>query len=175
MQINLNTQRLTLRSVIQNDWKALQALWIDYNRSEYCKYDAYNPVDDELVYSRVEGWNCVNHVMKNHHYLAVCYYDNLIGFFSVHPYRESYEIGYCFHSDYHGHGYASEALECLTNYLKTWNASSMYIRTGLNNIPSVNLVMRNGFKCIEEEQISFYNDAFGNPIYFVGGVFYKAL
>lgn len=29
MQINLNTQRLTLRSVIQNDWKALQALWID--------------------------------------------------------------------------------------------------------------------------------------------------
>lgn len=35
--------------------------------------------------------------------------------------------------------------------------------------------MRNGFKCIEEEQISFYNDAFGNPIYFVGGVFYKAL
>lgn len=80
MQINLNTQRLTLRSVIQNDWKALQALWIDYNRSEYCKYNAYNPVDDELVYSRVEGWNCVNHVMKNHHYLAVCYYDNLIGF-----------------------------------------------------------------------------------------------
>lgn len=175
MRISLDTKRLILRSFEQNDWKDMQELWIDYAKSPYACYDQANPVDDISVYDRINAWVCVNDTMTRHHYFAVCLQSKVIGFFSVHPYRNGCELGYAFHSDYHGVGYASEVLTTLLQYLTDNGCLACYVRTGLKNEPSVALLNRNGFNCIDTEKISFYTDENNHPIVFTGGIFCKNL
>ena len=117
----------------------------------------------------------VNETMTRHHYFAVCFQSKVIGFLSVHPYRNGCELGYAFYSDYHGFGYASEALTTLLHYLKVNGCSACYVRIGLKNEPSVTLLSRNGFQCIDTENISLYTDENNHPFYFTGGIFANKL
>lgn len=45
------------------------------------------------------------------------------------------------------------------------------VRTALENLPSVALIASLGFRKIGTEQVSFYQDENGTPIYFGGGIF----
>lgn len=175
MNINLDSKRLVLRSFIQEDWLDMKELWIDYANSVYACYDQANPLDDVSIYERINAWIYINNKTKFHHYLAVCNKVKVIGFFSIHPYQNGCELGYAFHSAYHHLGFASEALTTLLQFLKDNGCLVCYVRTGLKNIPSVNLLRRNSFTCIDTEPISFYKDDDDNPIYFTGGIFKKEL
>lgn len=44
---------------------------------------------------------------------AVCLADAVIGYVNFHKTTEGYEFGFCFHSAYHGKGYARESLAAL--------------------------------------------------------------
>lgn len=88
-----------------------------------------------------------------------------------HDIGNGYESGYCFHSDYHGKGYAKESYQALINLFSDRGIKRLTAGTALKNIPSVRLLNSLGFKQIGTERVSFYQDEDGNDIYFDGGIF----
>ena len=97
------------------------------------------------------------------------------GYIAFNLRADGYEIGYCFHSDYHGKGYARESLSALMAYMKDLGAAKLTAGTAINNTPSVRLLTALGFRLTKVEKVSFYKDDAGNDIVFDGGVYERTL
>lgn len=167
----IHTKRLVLRRVAAQDWHDIQAIWESNKHTEYAQYDVPFDTADDAVQQRIGKWAsaCGS---KDHLFFAVCLDGLVIGYcaFNVRP--DSYEAGYCFHVDYHRNGYAKESLVALFVWLKAQKiAGKITARTALNNFPSVRLLTSLGFQKTGIEQVSFYQDENGTPIYFEGGIF----
>ena len=104
-------------------------------------------------------------------FFAICLRDTVIGYIAFNMRAEGYEIGYCFHSAYHGKGYAKESHLALFDYLRSLKIRKFIAGTAINNTPSVSLLKSLGFELIGTEEVSFYKDAQGNDIVFEGGIF----
>lgn len=168
--MQLKTERLLIRRVTEDDWKGLQRIWKDFSASEYAQYDMPHATDDDDVRARVCKWARFHNSME-HMFFAICLGDTVIGYIAFNSREDSYEIGYCFHSDYHGMGYARESHRALFDYLRTLGIAKFTVGTGLSNTPSVALLKALGFELIGTENVSFYKDAQGNDIVFEGGIF----
>ena len=142
---------------------------------------AENPIS-VLQYSVTEGYAPLRqHLMEymkqkhntgtDHMFFAVCLDDILIGYIAFNVRAGSHEIGYCFHSDYHGYGYAKESHMALFDYLSSLGITKFTAGTALNNLPSVSLLKSLRFSLTGTENVSFYKDAQGNDIMFEGGIF----
>ena len=107
-----------------------------------------------------------------HLFFAVCLNEILIGYAAFHMREDGCEMGYCFHSDYHGKGYARESLSALILYILMLHpGTAITAGTALENLPSVKLLQALGFCQIGTERVSFYKDADGRDIFFEGGIF----
>lgn len=168
--MQLQTERLLIRRVTEDDWKELQRIWKDFSASECAQYDVPHATEDEAVRARVCKWAKFHNSME-HMFFAICLGDTVIGYSAFNSRKDSYEIGYCFHSDYHGMGYAKESHMALFDYLRTFGITRFTAGTGLNNTPSVALLKALGFELIGTERVSFYKDAQGNDVVFDGGIF----
>ena len=104
-------------------------------------------------------------------FFAICLDEIVIGYIAFNIRENGHEIGYCFHSAYHGKGYAKESMLALFDYLRTLDITNFSAGTAINNTPSVKLLTSLGFQLVEQEKVSFYKDADGNDIVFDGGVF----
>ena len=166
----LKTERLTIRHVVADDWKGIRYIWIDFNASEYAQYDTPHITEDANVQARIAKWASANNGTE-HMFFAICLDETVIGYIAFNIRENGYEIGYCFHSAYHGKGYARESMLALFEYLRTLGITKFSAGTGLNNMPSVKLLTSLGFKLVEQEKVSFYKDAEGNDIVFDGGIF----
>ena len=164
----IRTKRLSIRRVRADDWKAIQAIWADTAKSVYAQYDRPNDLDDRSVSRRIAKWASFAD-SDEHIFLAVCLQDTVIGYAAVNKRENSYEIGYCFHSNYHGKGYARESLSAILDVMKEKGAVRITAGTALNNTPSVRLLTSLGFKLTGTEKVSFYKDEKGNDITFEGG------
>lgn len=168
--MTLKTQRLEIRPVIESDWKSIQRIWKDFSCSPYSQYDhPYNTADEE-VRARIARWEAANR-SDDHFFFAVCLDGTLIGYIAFNKRADSYELGYCFHSDYFGHGYAKESHLALFHYLAGLGITKITVGTALNNTPSVKLLKSLGFRKTGEEKVSFYKDSEGKDIIFDGGIF----
>ena len=166
----LKTERLTIRHIIAEDWKNIKEIWADFNASEYAQYDRPHITDDADVQARIARWAAA-YSGTEHMFFAVCLDSAVIGYIAFNIRENGYEIGYCFHSAYHGKGYARESHLALLDYLRTLGITKFSAGTALNNTPSVKLLTSLGFKLVKQEKVSFYKDADGNEIVFDGGVF----
>lgn len=166
----IKTERLSIRFVKEDDWKALKDIWVDFSQSPYAQYDAPHTIDDIEVKAKAKQWAEVS-PKGEHLFYAVCYQDKMIGTIDFHKIDAGYECGYCFHSDYHGKGYARESLVAVLSTLLGDGSDTCIARTALKNLPSVKLLRTIGFEKIGEESVSFYTDAQGNTISFEGGIF----
>ncbi|MDE6567656.1 MAG: GNAT family N-acetyltransferase [Lachnospiraceae bacterium] len=108
---------------------------------------------------------------EKHLFFAVCLADEVIGYIDFHDTSNSYDSGYCFHSDYHGKGYAKESYQALIGLFSDMGVKRLTVGTAMNNTPSINLLHSLGFEQIGTEQVSFYQDDSGRNIYFEGGLF----
>lgn len=113
----LKTERLVIRHITENDWKSIQKIWEDFNDSEFAKYDRPHNTDDEEVRERIFQWAKANQGLE-HMFFAVCLNNIVIGYIAFNMRKNGYEIGYCFHSDFHGKGYARESHLKLFEYLR---------------------------------------------------------
>ena len=104
-------------------------------------------------------------------FFAICLGDTVIGYIAFNKRADGYEIGYCFHSAYHGKGYAKESHLALFDHLRTMGISKFIAGTAINNTPSVSLLKSLGFEQVGTEDVSFYKDTEGNDIVFEGGIF----
>ena len=166
----LKTKRLTVRSITQNDWKSVKNILEDFNLGKYARYDVPQSTDDASVRARVSRWALANNGFE-HMFFAVCLDGVMIGYIAFNKRENGYEIGYSFHSDHHGKGYAKEAHIALFDYFKSIGITKFFAGTAINNIPSVCLLRSLGFKQIATEKVSFYKDENGRDIVFDGGVF----
>ena len=168
--MKINTERLLIRKVAANDWEGIKRIWDDFRASEYAKYDVPHKSDADEIKSQVSKWENANQGEK-HLFFAVCLENEVIGYMDFHDTGNGYESGYCFHSDYHGKGYAKESYQALINLFSDRGIKRFTAGTALKNIPSVRLLNSLGFKQIGTEKVSFYQDEGGNDIYFDGGIF----
>lgn len=167
----LETERLQIRNIKESDWQSVQKIWKDFRTSQYAQYDMPHNVDDEDVRARMARWEKASQG-TDHLFFAVCLKETVIGYIAFNKRPDSYELGYCFHSDYAGMGYAKESHRALFEYLKKQGISKkITVGTALKNIPSVRLLKSLGFEQVGEEKVSFYQDEEGNDIVFDGGIF----
>ena len=170
----LKTDRLTIRHIVEDDWRSIKAIWENFNASEFAQYDMPHNTDDEDVRARISRWAKANSGIE-HMFFAVCLNEAVIGYIAFNIRENGYEIGYCFHSDFHGKGYAEESHRALFDYLKGLGITRFTAGTAINNIPSVALLKKLGFEQVGSEKVSFYKDAEGNDIVFDGGIFEVSL
>lgn len=166
----LKTERLNIRHVVADDWKSIRDIWVDFNSSEYAQYDTPHITEDANVQARIAKWAAANSGTE-HMFFAICLGETVIGYIAFNIRENEHEIGYCFHSAYHGKGYAKESHLALFDYLRTLGIKKFSAGTALNNTPSVKLLTSLGFKLVEQEKVSFYKDADDNDIVFDGGIF----
>lgn len=164
------TDRLLIRHVQADDWHSIKSIWEDFNRSTYACYDTPHSTDDADVRGRIAKWARASEGME-HMFFAICLRDMLIGYIAFNIRTSGYEIGYCFHSAYHGKGYAKESLCALLKHMKSLGINKFFAGTALKNLPSVHLLTSLGFTQTGTEKVSFYRDSNGNDIVFDGGIF----
>ncbi len=170
----IQTERLSIRRIRAEDWKDIQAIWVGAAKSVYAQYDRPNDLDDASVQSRVARLG-VFAESDAHIFLAVCLKNREIGYFSLNERGEGYELGYCFHSDFHGKGYARESLGAVLGFLRNRGVPFVEAGTALRNTPSLRLLRSLGFELRGTEKASFYQDAEGKDIFFDGGIFVRRL
>ena len=168
--MQLKTKRLNIRFINESDWKELIEIWNDFSHSEFAKYDVPHLETEVEAQEKAKQWADVS-PGKEHMFFAVCLGDKLIGYIDFHKNTEEYECGYCFHSGYHGNGYAKESLKALMEWLSGNRRTCFTARTALNNISSVKLLETLGFSKVGEEKVTFYKNENGKDIYFTGGIF----
>lgn len=166
----LTTERLTIRHIVSDDWKSIKEIWINFNSTAFSQYDKPHNVEDDDVKVRIARWEAANSG-SDHMFFAVCLDNTIIGYCSFNIREYGYEVGYCFHSTYHGKGYAKESLTALFNYLRLLGITKFIAGTAINNTPSVALLKSLGFTLVGTEPVSFYKDKNGVDIVFEGGIF----
>lgn len=166
----IETDRLTIRHIVEDDWASIKAIRDDFAISSYSQYDIPFSTEESDVRARISRWANANKDIE-HMFFAICLDDVVIGYIAFNIREDDYEIGYCFHSDYYGKGYARESHVALFEYLKGMNITKFVARTALNNLPSVKLLKSLGFELVDTEKVSFYKDEEGKDIFFDGGIF----
>ncbi len=168
--MHLETDRLTIRRITADEWPSIKEIWVDFNASSMSQYDRPHNTSDEDVRCRMARWAAVNDGTE-HMFFAICLGDVMIGYSAFHHRADEYEIGYCFHSAYHGRGYAKESHLALFRYLRTMGITRFVAGTAMKNVPSVSLLRSLGFTQVGTESVSFYKDAQGHDVVFEGGIF----
>lgn len=170
----LETERLLIRPITEDDWPSVKAIREDFHQSTYAQYDRPMDTEKTAVRERISRWAKANRGTE-HMFFAVCLQSVLIGYIAFNRREDGYEIGYCFHSAYHGKGYAGESIQALISYLHSLGVRKISAGTAINNLPSVRLLQSLGFKQTGEEKVSFYKDADENGIFFDGGIFERSI
>lgn len=168
--MQIKTERLTVRRIEAEDWQAIRQIWIDFGQSAYAQYDCPHPTGETAVQQMIRRWADTKDSME-HLMFAVCTEQTVIGYIVFHHSRDTYETGYCFHSDYHGRGYAKESFLAALAWLKVQGITQITAGTALKNTPSVALLKSLGFVQTGTERVSFYQDEAGSDIVFEGGIF----
>lgn len=169
--MEITTERLRIRPIRAEDWPAVRAIWVDFASSPFAQYDTPHVTDPADVRTRIARWATFNGAGMEHMFFAVCLEDAVIGYIAFNIREKGYETGYCFHSAYHGKGYAKEAFRALLPHMKELSVTHISAGTALNNTPSVKLLTSLGFRLTGTEQVSFYKDAKGKDIVFDGGIY----
>ena len=166
----ISTEHLSIRRITASDWKSIQTIWAEVQKTEYAQYDTPKDITDEAVAQRIAKWGSFAD-SSEHLFFGVCSEQALIGYIAVHRRETGYEIGYCFHPENWGKGYARESIAALLKDLKSQGTMCIRAGTALNNTPSVKLLLSLGFRKVGSEKVTFYKDSQGNDLFFDGGIF----
>lgn len=166
--MQFKTERLLIRELIPDDWKFMQRIAADFQKSKYAIYDMPLPTKDLEIAALTKQF------AETGLFYAVLLGDVMIGYICFHEDSGNYDLGYCFHSDYQGKGYAFESCRAVMEYIaKERNITVFTAGTAMNNKPSCKLLERLGFALQKTEQLSFQKDMNGKDIPFEGGIFVK--
>ena len=144
--ISINTKRLHLRNLAQNDADVM----FDYRNNEICaRYQRGQTKDFEGIVSLIERRKNDEISMTSPCMISVALKETneMIGEIVVMPKDNTFSIGYTFSYKYHRQGYAFEALTVLIEYLHNMAPEWEFISfTECENIPSMELLKKLGYK-----------------------------
>lgn len=158
--MQITTNRLSIGPLTKADWKDVQEICADFERSPYAQYDYPLPVGEREVKDAVEKWE------KSSRFYAVRLTggEEVIGFVCFHGEAE-YDVGFNFKARYQGAGYAYEAMSALMRAMAhRYGISKFTAGLALGNTPSLKLVQRLGFSLDSTETRSFRTDENGTEI-----------
>ncbi len=145
--LSLATERLVIRSFSPDDWRQLQEMSVKYQASPEARYEDPWPTSDDGVQHLAEFF------ASGDDYLAVCLKDSgkLIGMVAVERRKGAdgrvHNLGYVFHPEYHGQGYATECCQAAMAHLfGSLGADGILTGTRDENVASVRLLQRLGFR-----------------------------
>lgn len=168
----LETERLLIRNFRSSDADARVEIITRYMSAELAAYDQQWPTSPEEI-RQVTTW-----FASGDRYLAVCLKatGQLIGFVALNPEgpaeQRTFNLGYVFHFDVHGKGYASEACRALLAHaFAHYQADRVVTGTAALNRAPCRLLERLGFQKMGESITSFRNAPDGKPIQFLGYLF----
>lgn len=168
--MQLQTERLTIRPMTDGDWPAVMRIADDFRAGPYVYYDHPMPADEAGIQKVVQFFSSSSAVYS----VLLSGTSDMIGYVCLWPDESSMDLGYCFHSAYHGHGYGFEACTALMEHMHSHLGTSRFTcGTALDNVPSRRLLNKLGFVPVEESTISFHKDSAGNDIVFRAGSFEK--
>lgn len=148
----------------------MQAIASDFQESQYAVYDMPLPLEEQKIKDLTKRF------VETKLFFSVMLEGIMIGYICFHTEDGIYDIGFCFHSDYHGNGYAYEGCSALMEHMvKEKNAKAFTAGTALKNTPSCKLLEKLGFVLESTETLSFHKDKNGNDITFEGGIFRKEI
>ena len=75
----IETERLTIRHIVADDWKSIKEIWVDFNTSALSQYDMPHITDDDDVQPRITKWAGANSGTE-HMFFAICLGDIVIGY-----------------------------------------------------------------------------------------------
>jgi RimJ/RimL family protein N-acetyltransferase len=158
--VHLETDRLIIRNFRPDDWQELQQLAIWYRGSPWSQYDHPWPTSEEEV-KGMASW-----FAEGDGYLAACLKatGELMGLISIARRGDQsgavHGLGYVFHADYHGKGYASEGCRAAMAYVfETLKADRILTGTHPDNTPSVRLLARLGLREVEPGEYTITREA----------------
>lgn len=164
----MRTERLFIRPLSSQDWRSMQKLSADFRGSPYAVYDILLPTEENKIKSLTKQF--ANSKM----YYSVLLDDVMIGYICFHNDNGTYNLGFCFHSNYHGKGYAFESCSAIMDHIaKERGITKFSAGTALLNVPSYNLLKKLGFVLKSTETLSFHKDDNGSDVTFEGGNFIK--
>jgi RimJ/RimL family protein N-acetyltransferase len=153
--ITIETARLIIRNFCSDDWQDLQEVAIEYQASEWAKYEDPWPTSTEEVKGMVEWF------AKGDGYLAARLKatGKLIGLIAIERRKDQegavHNLGYVFHPGYHGHGYATEGCRAAMEYVfGQLAADGILTGTHPDNAPSVRLLKKLGLKEINRGEFA---------------------
>ena len=144
--ISIDTKRLHLRNVSQNDVHAM----FDYRNNEICaKYQRGQAKDFEEILNLIECRKNDERSLDSPCMIAVALKETneMIGEIVVKPKDNTISLGYTFSYKYHRQGYAFEALTVLHEHLHKIAPEWEFICfTECENIASIELLKKLGYK-----------------------------
>ena len=151
-KIILETERLILREMNNNDFEALCKILLDEEtmyayQGAFTIEEAYNWLNSQLERYKNYGYGLWAVVLKeNNEMIGQCG-------LSIQTWKNSkvLEVGYLFQRNYWHHGYATEAAIASKEYafnVLNANEVSSIIRT--TNTQSINVALRNGMKKVDD-------------------------
>ncbi|GLC87245.1 GNAT family N-acetyltransferase [Lysinibacillus piscis] len=110
--MNIQTPRLLIRTFQEEDWRDVYTYTSNEQVMTYIPEGRFSQEQAKkfVVENREEQAKHFPVILRENH--------TLIGHLAFHPYfgQHTYEIGWVFHPDYYGNGYASEAAEAMLAY-----------------------------------------------------------
>jgi len=162
--IAIETDRLVIRNFDTDDWQDLQEMIVKYQESKYARYDHKWPTATEEIKGIVTWF------ADGDSFLAVCLKrtSTLIGFIAINRREEQdgqvHNLGFIFHPDYHGQGYASEGCQGAINYVfGQLRADGILTGTHPDNDPSVSLLKKLGLKVINPGEFAISREEWLRP------------
>ena len=152
LDVMIETERLFIRPLGSEDWRSMQAIAVDFQKSQYAVYDMPLPTEEQEIKALTKAF------ADTGLFFAVMLDSVMIGYVCFHEDDGNYDLGYCFHSDYQGNGYAYESCMAILEYMEKESAVKIFTAgTALDNKPSCKLLEKLGFVCISTETVSFDN------------------
>ena len=151
-----------------DEWRSLRKIVRDFQQSDYVIYDAPFPKEDDAFRPLAEKFADSGLFFSVYERSSA----EMIGYVCFHQADEQFELGYCFHSDSHGKGYAFESCKAVMEWLEQHHAVRAFTaETATANKPSVRLLERLSFRMTGTQKVSFHKDENGQDIVFEGGHF----
>ena len=165
--VRIESDRLIIRNFKVNDWERLAEIGMHYEASELAKYD-YGPWPNspDAYVEIAKDWS------KKNEFVAVELKreQTLIGFIAMgQDETGEYNLGYNFHPEFRGYGYAFEACQAVIRYLfEVIGVDRIRSGTAKVNASSLTLLKRLGFLEQGESTLAFRKDSEGKPLEFTG-------
>lgn len=175
MSVTLQTERLEIRPIREEDWRSVQAIWRDFQKSEYVFFDNEKDTSDDAMKNRIAKWASAAEEGRDHLFFAVCREGETVGFAALNRAGDGYELSYGFRTGAQGQGFALESLSAILDEMKRRGVKRVFAGTALRNTPSVRLLQKLHFVQTGTEERAFFKDRDGKDIRFTGGIFERIL